>query len=115
MVVSPLYDKKIIERSYEAIISAFQWAEVVVGVGYSFPTQDAYFYHCLVKAVKGRAKPLVIRVVSHTHVSASEIAATIRDELEKHGLTAAHVKVEALDIEGFEQVRSGLTAVEVEP
>jgi hypothetical protein len=42
LTVAPLYDKKLIEKSYKAIKKAFAWADQVVSVGYSFPDQDTY-------------------------------------------------------------------------
>ena len=67
LVVAPLYDKKIIKRSHQAITQSVKWSDVVVAVGYSFPEQDTYFFDCLYNAIKSRSEnPLLVRIVSHS-------------------------------------------------
>jgi hypothetical protein len=114
LTVAPLYDKQIIKRSYKAIEEAFGWADHVVSVGYSFPAQDTYVYRLMGEATKSRTgAALTVSVVSHTHESAKEIAQRLRSGLKQQGVGADKVKVTALDLKGFEEVRTGTANVPV--
>ena len=114
LTVAPLYDKKIIKRSFQAITRTFAWAENVVSVGYSFPEQDTYFFNCMKQGIELRkGTPLRVRVVSHSHDSAKDIKKRLEKELVSRGVPRAAMKVTAEKLNGFEEVRCGFENIPV--
>lgn len=116
LTVAPLYDKKIIKRSFQAITRTFAWAENVVSVGYSFPEQDTYFFNCMKQGIALRnGTPLLVRVVSHSHDSAKDIKKRLEKELFSRGVPGTAVKVSAEKLNGFEEVWCGFKTIPVKP
>lgn len=108
MIVSPLYDKKIIKRSYQAIKAAFSWCDNIVSIGYSFPEQDTYFFDCIKKGVQSRnGRQIKVRIVSQNFDSAKDIKNRLDKQLRNRGIKAKDVKVKADVLIGFEEVKSG--------
>jgi hypothetical protein len=112
-MVSPLYDKTVIELTKRSIVDAIRWAQVVVGVGYSFPEQDNYFYECMRKGAMGRSSPLRIQVLSHSHDSAMNIADSVQKHMLHVGIEKTLFTVEALTLNGFEDLKTGSESVPV--
>lgn len=116
LTVAPLYDKKVIKRSFKAMAEGFQWADHVVSVGYSFPSQDEYVYRLMTEAINAReGKPLSILVISHTAKSAAEITRRLEEGLKAQGVRPKKVNLRASDLEGFEQVKCGTENIDVKP
>lgn len=109
MIVSPLYDKKIIKRSHHAIKAAFSWCDNIVAIGYSFPEQDTYFFECIKKGVQSRnGRQIKVRIVSENHDSAKKIKKRLDNQLRIRGIMAKDIKVKAEILNGFKDVKAGL-------
>ena len=106
-VVPPLYDKKAIAQSKAAIRNAFSWAENVVAIGFSFPSQDAYFLKCMTDGLKRNKSRLVTLYIVGQNKNGAKLT---KQQLLRNSLLQPFkkmLKVIAVDAGGFEGVQIG--------
>jgi hypothetical protein len=108
MVVPPLYDKEVIDGSKPAIRRAFQWANRIVSIGYSFPQQDSYFFDCMADGLLANTSTEIRIWLALRGSSGTDGTAALRDRLlaepRLRFLSQARFSVEASDVRGFEEV-----------
>lgn len=105
LVVAPLYDKEIIEGSKGAIRRAFAWANNIVSIGFSYPTQDAYFIQCMADGLHENPNPEVTLSLVLRGIAGTE---RLKERLEADPRLAPFVgtllNITATDLSGFEAV-----------
>jgi hypothetical protein len=108
MLVPPLYDKEVIDGSKPAIRRAFQWANRIVSIGFSFPQQDSYFFDCMAEGLLANPSTEIRIWLVLQGSSGADGATTLRQRLlaepRLRFLVEPKFSIAATDLRGFEAV-----------
>jgi NAD-dependent SIR2 family protein deacetylase len=114
LVVAPLYDKKVMQRSGRAIVDAFKWATNIVAVGYSFPDQDECFYRYMRDGIaRNPTSPITFVIVSQSFASANQIKRRLEANLGISGSITRKRRFVAKRLTGFQEVKAAIGFVPV--
>lgn len=103
LLVPPLYDKEVIDGSCDAIVRAFEWANNIVAVGFSFPEQDAYFLDCMNTGLSANGSPeITLSLVLRGQSGTKDLKDRLLGRLPI--LTEPRFTVNATALEGFEAI-----------